>query len=405
VPELAALLRAHAACDVAGARRAAAAVARHQRGTDACDEVARALSLQLLGATEFAAGDVEVAADRLEEATALAAPPGRERLRMDCVGPVAILEVLRGRLTRAQSHAHAALELARQHGWEHSLAAGWAQAALAAVAWLRDDLATAERRADDAATAAYADGDAVLGDALRALRAHLHAARGDEQTARTLLRIVREAPPGADGVLPRWLEALGPAPWAPTSGDRPAEVVARAMGRLRAGDPGGAIRLVMPIAATRRHHPTVRLSGLLVEAVARDALREPGSAAALERALDLGDPEGLRRPFLDGGAPLRRVLARHACRRNTSAPLLAGILDALPEAVDDGRAGGSAEPLSERERAVLRLMPTILANTEIAGELFVSVNTVKTHLRSIYRKLDVGSRREAVAKARELHLL
>ena len=66
---------------------------------------------------------------------------------------------------------------------------------------------------------------------------------------------------------------------------------------------------------------------------------------------------------------------------------------------------GPAEPLSERERAVLRLMPTILANTEIAGELFVSVNTVKTHLRSIYRKLDVGSRREAVAKARELELL
>ena len=77
----------------------------------------------------------------------------------------------------------------------------------------------------------------------------------------------------------------------------------------------------------------------------------------------------------------------------------------MPAAVDDGGGRGPAEPLSERERAVLRLMPTILANTEIAGELFVSVNTVKTHLRSIYRKLDVGSRREAVAKARELRLL
>jgi len=405
VTELATLLRAYANCDVAGARQAAAALARRERAPDAHDEAGRALSLQLVGATEFAAGDVEVAGDRLEEATALAAPPGRERLRMDCVGRVAVLEVLRGRLTRAQSHAHAALELARGHGWEHSLAAGWAQAALAAVAWLRDDLATAERRADDAAAAAYADGDAGLGDALRALRAHLHAARGDEQTARTLLRIVRDATPGDHGVLPRWLDALGPAPWAPASTDRPAEVVARAMGRLRADDPGGAVRLVMPIAGTRRHHPTVRLSGLLVEAMARDALHEPGAAAALERALEIADAEGVRRPFLDGGAPLRRVLQRHACRRNSSAPLLAGILDALPAAVDDVGGRGPAEPLSERERAVLRLMPTILANTEIAGELFVSVNTVKTHLRSIYRKLDVGSRREAVAKARELELL
>jgi LuxR family transcriptional regulator, maltose regulon positive regulatory protein len=149
----------------------------------------------------------------------------------------------------------------------------------------------------------------------------------------------------------------------------------------------------------------VRLSGLLVEAVARDALHEPGAAAALERALEIAEVEGVRRPFLDGGIPLRRVLQRHACRRNSSAPVLAGILDAMPAAVDDGGAQGPAEPLSERERAVLRLMPTILANTEIAGELFVSVNTVKTHLRSIYRKLDVGSRREAVAKARELRLL
>ncbi|MEN3283559.1 MAG: LuxR family transcriptional regulator, maltose regulon positive regulatory protein [Solirubrobacteraceae bacterium] len=402
--ELAALLRAHATSDVTGARRAAAAVAR-RRDPDASDEVGRAVALQLLGATEFAAGDVEVAADRLEEAAALAARPGRERLRLDCLAPVAIVEILRGRLSRAQSHAHAALELANEHGWEHALAAGWAHAALAAFGWLRGDLAAAERRADEATAAAYADGDPVLGDAVRALRAHLHAARGDEETARTLMRIVRDATPGVDGVLPRWLDALGPAPWAPSSGQRPAEVVARAVGRLDSSDAGGALRLVMPIAGTGRHHPTVRMSGLLVEAVARDALHEPGAAAALERALALAEAEGLRRPFLNGGVALRRVLARHACRRNCAAPLLSGILDALPAAADDGNGRDPAEPLSERERAVLRLMPTILANTEIASELFVSVNTVKTHLRSIYRKLEVGSRREAVAKARELELL
>ena len=66
---------------------------------------------------------------------------------------------------------------------------------------------------------------------------------------------------------------------------------------------------------------------------------------------------------------------------------------------------GLLEPLSERERDVLRLLPTLLPNTEIAGELFVSVNTVKTHVKSIYRKLEVSSRREAVARARQLRLI
>jgi LuxR family maltose regulon positive regulatory protein len=63
------------------------------------------------------------------------------------------------------------------------------------------------------------------------------------------------------------------------------------------------------------------------------------------------------------------------------------------------------EPLSARERAVLRYLPTLMSNTEIAGELFLSVNTVKTHLRSIYRKLGATRRRDAVERARRLELL
>jgi LuxR family transcriptional regulator, maltose regulon positive regulatory protein len=63
------------------------------------------------------------------------------------------------------------------------------------------------------------------------------------------------------------------------------------------------------------------------------------------------------------------------------------------------------EPLSPRERAVLRYLPTMMSNQEIASELFVSVNTVKTHLKAIYRKLDVQDRREAVRRARTMNLL
>ena len=64
-----------------------------------------------------------------------------------------------------------------------------------------------------------------------------------------------------------------------------------------------------------------------------------------------------------------------------------------------------SKPLSERELAVLRFLPTMMSNAEIAGEMFVSVNTVKTHLKHVYRKLDVADRREAVRRGRELHLL
>ena len=61
--------------------------------------------------------------------------------------------------------------------------------------------------------------------------------------------------------------------------------------------------------------------------------------------------------------------------------------------------------MSEREQVVLRYLPTLMSNPEIASELFVSVNTVKTHLKSIYRKLGASHRREAVRRARELRLI
>jgi len=69
------------------------------------------------------------------------------------------------------------------------------------------------------------------------------------------------------------------------------------------------------------------------------------------------------------------------------------------------RNGRGADRLSERELAVLSYLPTMLTTAEIAAELYVSVNTVKTHLKSIYRKLDVARRRDAVHRARALHLL
>ncbi|WP_269148892.1 response regulator transcription factor [Kocuria turfanensis] len=61
--------------------------------------------------------------------------------------------------------------------------------------------------------------------------------------------------------------------------------------------------------------------------------------------------------------------------------------------------------MTNRERSVLQLLPTMMSNSEIAGELYLSVNTVKVHLKSLYRKLGVGTRRQAVLRAGELGLL
>jgi LuxR family transcriptional regulator, maltose regulon positive regulatory protein len=106
------------------------------------------------------------------------------------------------------------------------------------------------------------------------------------------------------------------------------------------------------------------------------------------------------------GRPLQPLLARQLRRGTAHRALVGELLEALN---GGGRSRASApllvEPLSPREQAVLRYLPTMMSNQEIASELFVSVNTVKTHLKAIYRKLDVADRREAVRRARRLELL
>jgi LuxR family maltose regulon positive regulatory protein len=151
------------------------------------------------------------------------------------------------------------------------------------------------------------------------------------------------------------------------------------------------------------------VTALLLDAVARDALRDTQTAG---RALDAAEPHRMLIPFLIHPAP--GLLERHARQRTAHAALLADVLSLLsgsgpiriaPPAATPIAAAGRIEPLSQAETRVLRYLPTPLTVAEIAGQLSVSENTIRTHMRHIYDKLDVHRRHEAVERARAIGLL
>ena len=210
--------------------------------------------------------------------------------------------------------------------------------------------------------------------------------------------------------------APGPPPAGPLAGvdpgaDQP-EVVAVALARaqFRAGDLPAALRVLPDWTApeAERWPVAVRLEAGLLDALAARAARDERRAArTLERVLQLAEPDGHRRVFTQAEPSLRELLAAHLDAGTaywaTVTELLGAQHRSAAPATDPGPA--PAEPLTERELTILRYLQSILSNVEIAAELSVSVNTVKTHVRNIYRKLAATRRREAVQRARELRLL
>jgi LuxR family maltose regulon positive regulatory protein len=186
-------------------------------------------------------------------------------------------------------------------------------------------------------------------------------------------------------------------------------------------DPLGATAALAPVLdGSVRVHPVWVVAAALLEAIARDELGDPAAAErALEHALDLAQPDLVLFPFLT--YPVRALLERHARDCGKHAALVGEILSLLPVRnegpagpgdVITGRAGRPGvwaprlvEPLSRGETRVLRYLPTNLSAPEIARELSVSVNTVRTHIRHMCGKLGAHGRAEAVTRARGLGLL
>ena len=215
------------------------------------------------------------------------------------------------------------------------------------------------------------------------LEARLLSAAGDWETGQALIERALKKDPGSVPLL-----------------------VSKARLLLALGDADGALATVAgPIEGA---DTTIMCERAVVRALALNVTGDrPEALSAIEEALGLAEPENMRRPFLEAGnAVVRELLAEHLRRSPSHRWFATEILHRL-----DGARGNGAvsvdllEPLSGREQEVLRYLPTMMSNADIAGELFVSVNTVKTHVKSIYRKLDATRRQDAVGRARQLHLL
>ena len=178
---------------------------------------------------------------------------------------------------------------------------------------------------------------------------------------------------------------------------------------LAEGDPAAALAAVRDVldgTAPVIGYVTVVEAHLLAGLAHRELGDQRAANQAAERALALAEPDRLVLPFaMTGSRELLEALPRH---ETAHAALLADILDVLhgsSPAADRPvliAADGGAQP--ERAR-VLRYLPTNLSRPEIASELSVSVNTVNTHIRNIYAKLQARDRSSAVQRARELRLL
>jgi LuxR family maltose regulon positive regulatory protein len=184
---------------------------------------------------------------------------------------------------------------------------------------------------------------------------------------------------------------------------------------LAQGDPTAALAVLEPYRRrmAEKAWADEELKALVLLAVAFDAHGERAEAvAALDEALALAEPGGFIRIFVDEGAPMARLLYE-ACSRGVHAGYVRQVLAAYPvdgtdeDAPPTTPAVGTrlAEPLSARELEVLPLIAEGLTNQEIADRLYLSLHTVKAHARTIYAKLGVSSRTQAVARGRALGFL
>lgn len=373
----------------------------------------RALTLHELGITDIWTGRLDEAERHLSMAAELARRIDRPVLEIGALAYTGLAAALRGTASAADA-ALQAFELARAHGWEQKPFVGVVYTVLGsnllwhgrldeADAWLARGEQVVRSEVEPAIAVMFHVSRGLLDlvrdrveDALRAFDAaetahallptHVIAPRVRLHRLTALLRAGRET---------EVEQAL--------DGSPELAIIAAALALAR-GDADTAAEALAAVDPALTGAP---IHALLLTALADDARGDPGAASrALERALDLAEHDGLLLPFLLFPAP--ELLERHARLRTSHAALVADLRNRLSST---SQVNGPADveplrdPLSESELRVLRYLPTNLHATEIAAELFVSENTIRTHMRHVYAKLGVHRRADAVARGRDLGLL
>ena len=361
----------------------------------------------------------------LAEAGAIAAP-GCDPLHRYCDGLFALAEALRGRLGRAVELASPGQSRAPAQGLSAERPYSAAEIALAWVATQTGDAARAGRHI--AAIAGADLEDPLFAPLLALVRARMYRAEGDAGSALAVLQAARDATDGDH--MPSWLDgrlaAEAAATWTGTGrpdlalrslagfGPTPGPEVTLELARARLAGGGDAELVRGSVGELLRHVDLtldLRVDTLLLCSV--EALERGDTAAAkvaAERALRAAASERLRRPILQAPARLWGFIhhqddlaARHAWLDEAEPPRSLAA-QAVPDPAEAVRSV-LIEPLTEKEHEVLVHLAELLSTDEIARRMYVSVNTVRTHVRAILRKLAVSRRNEAIRRARELHII
>ncbi|WP_332666727.1 LuxR C-terminal-related transcriptional regulator [Aeromicrobium sp.] len=383
-----------------------------------------ALAVLNLGIAKAWTFRFEAAERDLQRGLALGRSIGRPYVEIGCLTALGNVATLTERIELGEKRLRDAIAVAERVGWTTHPLVGAAYMGLASTLLDRGMLAEGEQwldRADpiltrapeppasvglrhaqgmlamgrgrfDDALAAFEDGERLV-DVLHA--PHVFAAVERPWQLRARLGLgdidaVREALSGAPSTAAEWCNLS-------------------ARLHLLAGEPEEALAAVAPVhtGEAAAIHVNFNIEAWLLDALAHRALGDRAAAErSTENALALAEPDG-RCGMILTIPGVQELLREHPVHRTAHASHLQLLCDLLagvePEAT--GAPTTLEEPLKERELAVLRFLSTNLTAAEIGSELFLSVHTVKTHMRKLYAKLDVHTRAEAVQQGRALGLL
>jgi LuxR family transcriptional regulator, maltose regulon positive regulatory protein len=418
--------RGHPAGVLEQARFLASPVTGQSDEDIALDSELRAVALMNLGIIEAWSQGLPDAERHLQEGADLARQVGRPYLEVACLAQLGFASRIRSFATTRQ-RCHEAIALAERHGWGAEPVIAPALVTLAGnLAWT-GEFDEGELWLQRTERALQTDAGPGIRQLLHLAAGRLHAGRGrhpealEELRAAERLQAQLAGPHAMTSQVTGWMLATQARAGMPGQARVSLEALtderanageirnARAVICLAEGNPAAALDALAKVldgSAPVVGYVTLVETQLLAGLAHRELGDQQTAYQAAERALGLAEPDRLVLPFaITGSAELLEALPRH---ETAHAALLADILDVLhgsPLTAADQPLPPPTEELSPTELRVLRYLPTNLSRPEIASELSVSVNTVNTHVRNIYAKLQASDRSAAVQRARELRLL